>query len=414
MSGLSRRLTVPMKDLLRVSAGALARQKLARALSVLGVVIGVGAVMAMWSVSEGARREVLAQIERLGLDNILVRSQPVPRAASRTAARGLTVADSERLLRLIPQATIAAPAVLRFLPVSGPSASRLATVTGVTAGYQTILTVHVRSGRLLGPLDEGTSRCVIGGSLAGQLFGGASPLGQRIQIASTWFTVVGVVADRATTLQPPSGDAVADPGEGIVVPLSSLLRRPASVDPDQQVDQIWLQTRDGRRAIQTGDLVTQTLLRLHDGMRDFAVLVPRALLDQRLRTQRIFNVVVGSVAALSLLVSGIGIMNIMLASVVARTHEIGIRRTAGATRRWIVLQFLVESVMMTFGGGVVGLLAGAVVSRSVTAFAGWPTVISFPGTLGALAISIMVGLVFGIYPAMRAARLEPIDAVRYE
>jgi len=414
MTDRSRRQTLPLGELLRLSGSALARQKLGTALSVLGVVIGVAAVIAMWSVSEGARRQALAEVGRLGLSNILIRSQYLPASSGRPAANGLTIADGERLLRLVPHGEAVAPVIQRFLPISGPAASQPAAVTGVTADYQTILPLALRAGRLFGPFDARAARCLIGSRLAGTLFGGTDPIGRSLQIDRRWFTVVGVIADHVPRPQSANDVVVPDLEESIIVPLSAMLRRQAELDPGQAVDQIWLRVRDGRRVIEVGDVIRQTLLRLHGGRADFAVLVPRALLEQRLRTQRTFNVVVGSIAALSLLVSGIGIMNIMLASVVARTHEIGIRRTAGATRRWIVSQFLTESVMMTFGGGLAGLLLGVAVSRGVTAFAGWPTLVSLPGVALALTVSVLVGLVFGIYPALRAARLDPIDAVRYE
>jgi putative ABC transport system permease protein len=414
MTDVSRRLTLPLGELLRVSASALARQKLGTALSVLGVIIGVAAVVAMWSVSEGARRQALTEIGRLGLGNILIRSQQLPPDSGQPAANGLTIADGERLARLVPQSDSVALVIQRFLPISGPAASRPAAVTGVTADYQSIVPLALRAGRLLGPFDDRTARCLVGWRLAETLFGGADPIGRSLQVDRRWLAVVGVIADRVPRPQPVSDAGVPDLEESLVVPLSTMLRRQADLDPGQAIDQIWIRIRDGRRVIEIGEVTRQTLLRLHSGRADFTVLVPRALLDQRLRTQRTFSIVIGSIAALSLLVSGIGIMNIMLASVVARTHEIGIRRTAGATRRWIVSQFLTESVMMTFGGGLAGLLLGAGVSRGVTAFAGWPTLVSLPGVVLGLTVSVLVGLVFGIYPALRAARLDPIDAVRYE
>jgi putative ABC transport system permease protein len=414
MTDVSRRLTLPLGELLRVSGSALARQKLGTALSVLGVVIGVAAVVAMWSVSEGARRQALTEVGRLGLGNILIRSQQLPPDSGQPAANGLTIADGERLARLVPQSESVALVIQRFLPISGPAASRPAAVTGVTADYQSIVPLALRAGRLLGPFDDRTARCLVGWRLAEALFGGADPIGRSLQVDRRWLAVVGVIADRVPRPQPVSDAGVPDLEESLVVPLSTMLRRQADLDPGQTIDQIWLRIRDGRRVIEIGEIARQTLLRLHDGRADFTVLVPRALLDQRLRTQRTFSIVIGSIAALSLLVSGIGIMNIMLASVVARTHEIGIRRTAGATRRWIVSQFLTESVMMTFGGGLAGLLLGIGVSRGVTAFAGWPTLVSLPGVVLGLTVSVLVGLVFGIYPALRAARLDPIDAVRYE
>ena len=180
------------------------------------------------------------------------------------------------------------------------------------------------------------------------------------------------------------------------------------------IDEVWLQVSDGSQVIQVGSIVRQTLARTRLGAIDFEVIVPRALLDQRNRTQQTFAVVVGSVAAISLLVGGIGIMNMMLVSVLERTPEIGLRRTVGATPRDVALQFLTESSIMALTGGTLGILLGIAASRLVTAYAGWSTHVSVTSVLLAFLTASLVGIVFGSYPALRAARLQPIDAVRFE
>jgi putative ABC transport system permease protein len=190
--------------------------------------------------------------------------------------------------------------------------------------------------------------------------------------------------------------------------------RTLDVVPDQPADEIWLQVEDGERVDDLAQIFEHALLRLHGGRQDFEIVIPRELLAQRYRTQRTFSVVVGSVAALALLVGGIGIMNIMLTSVVERTHEIGIRRTVGATRRAVTAQFLIEALLMTLSGGALGILIGAAVSWGITAYAGWGTRVSPLAITLAFVVSFLVGIVFGLYPAVKAAQLEPVDAVRYE
>jgi putative ABC transport system permease protein len=175
-----------------------------------------------------------------------------------------------------------------------------------------------------------------------------------------------------------------------------------------------LQVLDGARAPELAAMVDRTLRSLHDNQRDFDIVIPRALLAQRYSVQRTFSVVVGSVAALALLVGGIGIMNIMLTSVVERTHEIGIRRTVGATGHNITLQFLIETSLMTLTGGIIGIILGILISSSITAYAGWSTRVSATAVVLAFAVSLLVGLVFGLYPAIKAAELQPVDALRYE
>jgi ABC-type antimicrobial peptide transport system permease subunit len=199
----------------------------------------------------------------------------------------------------------------------------------------------------------------------------------------------------------------------VLVPLPSLTGRTLEVGPNQPVEEIWLQVADSERTVELGEVLRRALLQTRSAD-EIHIVVPRELLAQRYRTQRTFSVVVGSVAALALLVGGIGIMNIMLTSVVERTREIGVRRTAGARRRDVTMQFLIETLLMTVGGGLVGIVAGAVVSVGISAYAGWATHVSVTAVVLGFVVSFFVGLVFGLYPAMKAAALQPVDAMRYE
>ena len=291
----------------------------------------------------------------------------------------------------------------------------MARIVGVNASYQTILRLDLQRGRFFSAADERKVGrvCVLGGTLARALFGYDNPVGQRIRVEDGYYEVVGVLSAQGAGTDTPGALAWRDIDQAMLAPLPTVLGRSLEVGPEQAIDELWLQTTDGERVEEVGRVLQHTLTRLH-GAADVDIIVPRELLNQRYRTQRTFSVVVGSVAALALIVGGIGIMNIMLTSVVERTHEIGIRRTVGATRRDVAIQFLTESLLMTLSGGVLGILIGALVSWGITAYAGWSTYVSVVAVLLAFTVSCAVGLGFGLYPAIRASRLEPVDAVRYE
>jgi putative ABC transport system permease protein len=399
---------------LPIAAEALSRYKLRTALSVLGVVLGVAAVIAMMSVSEGARREALTQVDAMGLDNLVARKR-VLTADQAAQSSGLTAADADRVMHLVPLTKVASPLVERFSPVSNAGRRRMTRIVGVNASYQAILRLELQRGRFFSVADERnvTRVAVLGSALAGVLFGYDNPVGQRVRVEDQYFDVIGVLAPHGAGAGTPGALAWRDIDQSVIAPLPAVVGRRLDVAPELAIDELWLQTSDGEQVEEIGRVLEHTLAQLH-GREDVDIVVPRELLNQRYRTQRTFSVVVGSVAALALIVGGIGIMNIMLTSVVERTHEIGIRRTVGATRQDVAVQFLTEALLMTLSGGIIGIVLGVIVSWGITAYAGWQTHISVTAVMLACTVSLAVGLGFGLYPAIRAARLEPVDAVRYE
>jgi putative ABC transport system permease protein len=401
-------------EYVRIAVEALGRYRLRTALSVLGVVLGVAAVIAMMSVSEGAARDALAQVDALGLDNIVAQSSGGLNARG-TMKRSLVASDADRALALVPSATLAAPLVSRYLRVGRGDTINPSQVLASTPDFQRILRLTAERGRLLSETDaDTTSRvCVIGALVAHQLFGYRDPIGETIRIAEDHYRVIGVLREQGGDPQAGTTMAWHNVNRAVLAPLASVTGKTIAVVPHQPVEEIWVQVGDAERSIELGEVLRRMMLQSRDAG-EFHVVVPRELLAQRYRTQRTFSVVVGSVAALALLIGGIGIMNIMLTSVVERTREIGVRRTAGAKKRDITMQFLIETLLMTVGGGLSGIVIGAAVSAGISAYAGWSTHVSLTAVVLGFVVSFLVGIVFGLYPAMKAAELQPVDAMRYE
>ena len=401
-------------EYLRIAVEALGRYRLRTALSVLGVVLGVAAVIAMMSVSEGAARDALAQVDALGLDNIVAQSNGGLNDRG-TMKRSLAAADADRARDLIPSATLAAPVVSRYVRVGRGDSIASTQVLASSASFQHILRLKAERGRLLSETDgEASARvCVIGAQLALQYFGYRDPVGETLRIAEDHYRVVGVLREQGGDPQAGTSMAWHNVNRAIIAPLPSITGKTIGVVPNQPVEEIWVQVADAERSVELGEVLKRMLLQTRNPD-EFHIVVPRELLAQRYRTQRTFSVVVGSVAALALLVGGIGIMNIMLTSVVERTREIGVRRTAGAKKRDVTMQFLIETLLMTVGGGVAGIVIGAIVSVVISAYAGWSTHVSVTAIMLGFVVSFLVGLVFGLYPAMKAAALQPVDAMRYE
>jgi putative ABC transport system permease protein len=387
------------RDRLALGLDSLRAHRLRSSLSVLGVVFGVAAVVAMASIGEGARRETLAQIEALGLDTFALR--PKPGTPSLPAALGAS------LTSVVPGVVAVAP--IAELKLSAEAGERRfdATALGTTPAYAAATRLALERGRFLADLD-GPARArvaVLGAVAARRLFPLTEPLGQRFRMGPEWYTVVGVLHERASPRARGLTLRARDLNTSVLVPLAALRA-------DAAADEVVVRLAVGAGVVAASE-VARALVKRHAG-HEPELTVPREILRQRLRAQRVFDVVTGAIAAIGLLVGGIGIMNVMLAAVAERTREVGVRRVAGATRRDVAVQFLLESSLLTLAGALLGTGLGIVAAHGIQRLAGWPTALSAATLALALLMALATGVGFGLYPALRAARLEPAEALRAE
>ncbi len=396
-----------LRVLLLLGARSLRLHKLRSSLSILGVVFGVAAVVAMSSVGEGARRETLAQIAALGIDTVTLKPPP---AAAGAPAAALPIAAVESIGRVVPGLRTVAP--LRVAELEADASGRSATVIvlGTTPAYADAARLELGSGRFLASLDivDRKRVAVLGASVVRALFPLDSPLGASVRVGGDWYRVVGALEERASPRARGAAIRARDLNRAVIVPLPSLDR--GTSGRADGVDEIVLRLAEPEGVVSAA-AVAQSLVRRTTGASP-ETLVPREILRQRERTERVFNVVTGAVAGISLLVGGIGIMNIMLASVAERTREVGVRRALGARRRDVAAQFLVESSLLTVAGGVLGSALGLVGAVLIQAFAGWPTAVHPLMLVVALVVALAIGIGFGFYPAWHAAGLDPVEALR--
>jgi putative ABC transport system permease protein len=407
-------------EAIRTAVDNLAVHKLRSALTMLGMIFGVGAVIAMLSIGAGAERQALAMVERLGLQNVLVRAKPFRDEEAkeiRAKSPGVSTRDAAALAEAVPGVELAAPSIkivpYRVLSAAGKTA---ATAYGVSFHHAALAHLIVAEGRFLDPLDERTHAqvCVVGSGVRRDLFGYGPALGRDLKVNDVWLTVVGVLAPQGGTGDTFQGVNVGTVANTLYLPVTTAERKFEHPPLDSPLDEIVVRLKAGTSASQAAPVMRDLLDRLHGGAADYELVVPEALFEQSRRTQRLFNAVMGAIAGISLLVGGIGIMNIMLATVLERTREIGVRRAVGARSSDIRFQFMVESFAISLIGGACGVAVGLAIARGVATWAGWPTVVTPAAILLSTGVAMAVGLASGIYPASRAAALDPIAALHYE
>ncbi|MBI1357755.1 MAG: FtsX-like permease family protein [Acidobacteria bacterium] len=402
---------------------SLLAHKLRSLLTMLGMIFGVGAVVAMLSITAGAQQEMVRYIDLLGVNNIIVEAnEAVDRdqlLANREISPGLTFRDARAIEANTPNIEAMSPRK-SFSPTSvlPPTEQDVPSLIGVLPNYIDIYSLRMIEGRFF-DADENLHSapvCVLGETAKVALLGYGSAVGKYVKLNEVWLRVVGVMAPAATAEADIEGLDTDDRNNMVIAPLNTVMRRFEDNNSylRDEIDGIFIRVKTGADPIETADVVRAILTATHNDAGDFALTVPAGLLAQQRQQQFIFKVVMICIAGISLLVGGIGIMNIMLATVLERTREIGIRRAIGARQRDIVRQFLIEAVLISIVGGLIGIAAGFGGSKVIALFAGYPTVVSVSSIVVAFGVSVAVGLLFGIYPAVQAAKLDPIEAIRYE
>jgi putative ABC transport system permease protein len=416
--------------------------RLRSTLTTLGIIFGVCSVIAMLAIGEGASRHAQEQIARLGSRNIIIKTVEPPEAQEATGQQqrmreyGLTYVDAERFHNSVPDVEVVVP-VRRLSQRAWYRNRRVAAeVIGTVPWHPETSPIQLRLGRFLSSIDMHykQSVCVVDEKVVNELFVFDDALGQDVKIGRDYYRVVGIVSPHDLGSGPGTqtfnSEVPATSGQGganvgnIYIPLTTVKDRfgemtiEFSGSSGGKIEKVELQeiiVKVGaiEDVMPTRDILETILERFHKKS-DYQVVVPLELLRQARRTKLIFSIVLGSIAAISLLVGGIGIMNIMLATVSERTREIGIRRALGAKKRDIIVQFLSETLLLTFVGGILGIILGSLIPFFVTYFGHMPTVITGSSLVLAFGISAAVGITFGLYPAYRAANMDPIESLRHE
>ncbi len=392
-------------------------------LTALGIVFGVGSVIGMLAIGAGAREESLRFIEQLGVRNVLIDSRPVTSEEELQQRRRSSPGLTDRDLRIL-QANIEGLEAISSRKTLHPArvlpkpAREVPELIGVAPAYSTIHNLRLVEGRFFQP-DQNTNSaavCVLGQGAKTNLLGYDKAVGKYVKVNDNWLEVVGVLGETIAATGKSSGGKMEDLNNVIYVPADTFRYRfwDMSSYLKDELDGIDVRLKPEVDSVQAAKVVASILNSTHNNTQDFTVTIPAALLEQQRRTQTIFTYVMVAIAAISLLVGGIGIMNIVLATVMERTKEIGVRRATGARRKDIVRQFLTESVLISSGGGLIGVAFGFMLSWVIAQTAEWKTIITPASVMIAFGVSVGVGVVFGIYPAMKASKISPIEALRYE
>ncbi len=458
------------KYIFNIALEAVFLNKFRSMLTALGIIFGVAAVITMMAIGNGARKEILDQMKLVGVNNILIlpkadkqksgnsssssssgseSSQSSDQSEEKNKGKfspGLSMKDAAAIRQVIPTVAKVSPEVIYSTDIVKDGIKTSAKCTGVTPDFFRVFSLDLQEGQMFNEeqLTDGKPVCIIGPVIKSRFFPTESAVGKDIKCGPVWLRVIGVLKKREVSQSSIDNLGISDYNNSIYAPIQTLLRRfrdrsmvtSASLHGgtmyddgfmsmmmssseeggggNAQIDKIVVQVAESSQIGPTVEILKRMMLRRHAGVEDFEIKVPELLLKQEQRTKDIFNIVLGAIASISLLVGGIGIMNIMLASVMERIKEIGIRQAIGATKRDIVLQFLMEATLLSLTGGLIGIVLGLALSKAVTQLTDILTIVSPVSVLVSFGVSASVGIIFGYMPSQRAAAQDPVESLRHE
>ena len=411
----------------------------------LGIIFGVAAVIAMLAIGNGAQKEIIDQIKLVGLNNIVIKpiieqteeqissDDPFNKEKNKYSP-GLTLKDKNAIAKMLPNIQAISPEIVIDTYIMNKGIRRSAKLVGVEPPYFKLFNFELEEGTMFNEqnLIHGMPVCIIGKSIKAKFFPSENPIGKKLKCGNQWLTVMGVLEQRIISENSIKRLGIRDYNMDVYVPLKTVLIRYENrdlitksmikkADKDNttttnyhQLDRLVLQVAETEKLSATADIIARMLARKHFDVVDYEIEIPELLLKQQQRTNDVFNYVLGAIAGISLLVGGIGIMNIMLASVLERIKEIGLRLSIGAKKTDIVFQFMFEAIMISATGGIIGIFTGVLMAYGVSAFANIPTIISFGSIVISFGVATLIGLIFGITPARKAAQQNPITSLRYE
>lgn len=410
-----------IEENIRVAIYGLGDHKFRSFLTMLGIIFGTASVITMISIGEGAKKQAMAKYQDLGVSNIIVRDKDLTDADLEQMrikfSQGLSLDDTKAITEIVPGVKGIAPQSEAKLEAMYGDKSSKATVIGVTPEVTKILNYRMGKGLFIDQdhYDRNLKVCVLGANIALELFSYEDPLGKNIKLGDQWFEVAGVLQTKALFTETVGELAARDLNNDVYIPLSTFGKRiPKTNILTSELKQVTVKLESSERLIESAAVIRSIISRRHFNNDDFSIIIPYELMEQEKRESRIYNLLLASIAAISLIVGGIGIMNIMLASVLERTQEIGIRRAIGGRRSDILGQFVTEAMAISITGGLIGVFLGILLSLGITFFTEVKTSLTLYSIFIAFGFSVIVGITFGYLPAKRAAELKPIDSIRHE